>query len=555
MILINLVHNLISEAIVQAKTHGFIPRDYNVTFTVERPQNKDHGDFATNLPLRLAGILKMNPVAIGERILPLVTGSPQIQKMWIQPPGFINFSLSENWVQSQVDQVVTLGDSFGNTDFGNNEKLQVEFVSVNPTGPVHVGHTRGAVLGDTLSRILAAAGYDVTKEYYVNDTGNQMETFYQSLYIRYKQRFGHNVNMPENGYMGDYMIDIAGEISEEEHKILSLEESEGIRKIGKIGLSMMLNRIESDLQRLGINFDVWFREYILHDNGHVTDILNRLIESKNISVEEGATWLKSSSLGEDKDNVLIRSNGSPTYFAADIAYHYDKFANRQFSKVIDIWGADHQGHVSRMKTALGALGLNEDRLIIILSQLVTLKQDDQLLKVSKRSGDLITLPDLLDYVGADACRYFFLSRSPDSQMEFDLDLARKESSENPVYYIQYAHARISSIIRLAEQSRIDIEDGDVELLTNPAEIALIKKILTLPELIESIAINLEPHHLAHYSQELATAFHWFYRQCRVISTDVGDENITKARAKLVKASGIALKRCLQLMGMTAPETM
>ena len=289
MILINLVHNLISEAIVQAKTDGFIPRDYNVTFTVERPQNKDHGDFATNLPLSLAGILKMTPVAIGERILPLVAGSPQIQKMWIQPPGFINFSLSENWVQSQVDQVVTLGDSFGNTDFGNNEKLQVEFVSVNPTGPVHVGHTRGAVLGDTLSRILAAAGYDVTKEYYVNDTGNQMETFYQSLYIRYKQRFGHNVNMPENGYMGDYMIDIAGEISEEEHKILSLEESGGIRKIGKIGLSMMLNRIESDLPRLGINFDVWFREYILHDNGHVTDILNRLIESKNISVEEGAT--------------------------------------------------------------------------------------------------------------------------------------------------------------------------------------------------------------------------------------------------------------------------
>lgn len=555
MIIINLINSLITDAITKAKADGFISTDSNITFTVERPQNQEHGDFATNLPLRLAGSLKMNPLDIGNHISSLINQPYEIDSIWVQPPGFINFSLNDNWVRSQVDHVLSSEKSFGSSDFGNNERIQVEFVSVNPTGPVHVGHTRGAVLGDTLSRILSSAGYDVTKEYYVNDTGNQMENFYQSLYIRYQQNFGNQVEMPENGYMGEYMIDIAKEIANDNHEILSLQKEEGIQEIGLIGLNKMLDRIKFDLERLGVNFDVWFREYILHENGHVSGILDKLIESENISIEDGATWLKSSSLGEDKDNVLVRSNGSPTYFAADIAYHYDKFANRHFSKVIDIWGADHQGHVSRMKTALGALGIEQDKLVIILSQLVTLKQNDQLLKVSKRSGDLITLPDLLDYVGADACRYFFLSRSPDSQMEFDLDLAKRESSENPVYYIQYAHARISSIIRLSEASNIDIVNGDVGLLTDPAEIDLIKKILILPELIESIAINLEPHHLAHYSQQLATAFHWFYRQCRIISTEPGDEPMTKARVKLVKASGIALKRCLELMGMNAPETM
>ena len=555
MIIINLINSLINDAIAKAKKDGLIPRGSDITFTVERPQNQEHGDFATNLPLRLARSLKMNPVAIGENILPFIDQTYEIASIWVQPPGFINFSLNDQWVQAQVDQVVRSVESFGNTTFGNNEKIQVEFVSVNPTGPVHVGHTRGAVLGDTLSRILSAAGYDVTKEYYVNDTGSQMENFYESLYVRYQQHFGHDVNMPPKGYMGEYMIDIAREISEENHEILSLEKEMGIQKIGQIGLTKMLDTIKSDLERLGVGFDVWFREYLLHDNGHVASVLDKLSVSENISVEDGATWLTSSSLGEDKDNVLVRSNGSPTYFAADIAYHYDKFVNRHFSKVIDIWGADHQGHVSRMKTALSALGLEQDKLVIILSQLVTLKQDDQVLKVSKRSGDLITLPDLLDYVGPDACRYFFLSRSPDSQMEFDLDLAKKESSENPVYYIQYAHARISSIIRLAQASNIDIADADLALLTDPSELDLIKKILILPELIESIAMNLEPHHLAHYSQQLATAFHWFYRQCRIVSTEPADESITKARIKLVMAAGIALKKCLQLMGMNAPETM
>jgi arginyl-tRNA synthetase len=283
--------------------------------------------------------------------------------------------------------------------------------------------------------------------------------------------------------------------------------------------------------------------------------MEELRQGNHLTVREGATWFASTDLGEDKDNVLVRGSGAPTYFATDLAYHYNKFRERGFSKVINIWGADHQGHVSRMKAAIGALGIDPNRLTIIIHQLVTLKSGDQVLRASKRTGDIITLQDLLEEVGPDACRYFFLARSPESQMEFDLDLAKNKSSENPVYYIQYAHARIASILRLAQDSNIDYRDGDVSLLTDPAELSLIRRMVMLPELIESMAISLEPHHLPHYAQDLATAFHWFYQQCRVVSSTPGDEAITRARLKLVKASTVALGRCLHLMGMDAPEKM
>jgi arginyl-tRNA synthetase len=555
MIIRNLISNSLAELIERSKINGLIPSDTQITFTVERPQNPEHGDFATNIPLKLAGLLKRSPVDIANQLLPLIPSQDYLGSIWVQPPGFINFSLDPSWLTSQVDTILESGESYGKVNFGNGQRVQIEFVSVNPTGPVHVGHTRGAVLGDALGRILDFAGYNVTREYYVNDTGNQMENFYKSLYVRYKQHLGHLTEMPAGGYMGKYMLDIARDIAEQNPNLLDLDEEEAIDHIGSIGLNKMLTVIEKDLKRLNIQFDVWFREYTLHRDGHIENVLDLLREGNNLSIKDAATWFTSSSLGEDKDNVLIRSNGSPTYFAADIAYHYDKFIGREFSKVIDIWGADHQGHVSRMKTALGALGINPDKLVIILAQLVTLKMNNQLLKVSKRSGDLITLPELIDEVGPDACRYFFMSRSPDSQMEFDLELAKRESSENPVYYIQYAHARIASIIRLSTEAKIDHASGNVNLLSHPSEIDLIKKMIALPELIESIAINLEPHHLAHYSQQLATAFHWFYQQCRVMSNDPSDYELTKARLKLVHSSGVVLGRCLALMGMEAPEQM
>ena len=289
--------------------------------------------------------------------------------------------------------------------------------------------------------------------------------------------------------------------------------------------------------------------------GQYQRAMDALSSDNHLMQREGATWFVSTALGEDKDNVVVRSNGTPTYFASDIAYHYNKFLERGFSKVIDVWGADHQGHVSRIKAAIGALGIDPQRLTVLIGQMVTLKRGSQLLRASKRTGEFITLPELLEEVGPDPCRYFFLARSPESQMEFDLELAKKESAENPVYYVQYAHARISSILRLAEERQIDFDDGDVSLLTHPGELSLIRKLVMLPELVESMAVNLEPHHLPHYAQDLAAAFHWFYQQCRVVSSEPGDEAITKARLKLVKASAIVLGRCLRLMGMEAPEQM
>ena len=455
-----------------------------------------------------------------------------------------------------MEGIIAEGDEYGNIDLGKGERVQVEFVSVNPTGPIHVGHARGAVLGDALASVLSAAGYNVTREYYVNDAGSQMESFYNSLYIRYQQALGRDAEMPQGGYMGDYMVELAKNVAEEEgDRFLSMPVEEAVSEIGHIGLDRMLQNIRDDLENLRIRFDVWFRENTLYDGGQYQRAMDALSSDNHLMQREGATWFVSTALGEDKDNVVVRSNGTPTYFASDIAYHYNKFLERGFSKVIDVWGADHQGHVSRIKAAIGALGIDPQRLTVLIGQMVTLKRGSQLLRASKRTGEFITLPELLEEVGPDPCRYFFLARSPESQMEFDLELAKKESAENPVYYVQYAHARISSILRLAEERQIDFGDGDVSLLTHPGELSLIRKLVMLPELVESMAVNLEPHHLPHYAQDLAAAFHWFYQQCRVVSSEPGDEAITKARLKLVKASAIVLGRCLRLMGMEAPEQM
>jgi arginyl-tRNA synthetase len=544
---------MLNRAALEAQRAGKLPSVALPEAYIERPQNPEHGDYASGFPLKLARTARAKPMTIAEDLVGFIAPIPEVESIIPAPPGFINFTLKNNWLTSQIDSILSAGDSYGNINIGQRSRVQVEFVSINPTGPLHVGHGRGAVLGSTLANILTVAGYNVQKEYYFNDAGSQMGAFNRSLYVRYLQCLGTEAEMPSDGYLGNYMVDLAKEIiAEEGDRFRSLAEPEAIAQIGKLGLDKVMRQIKEELQRLGVTFDAWFTEQSLYDNGQYDTVMSLLRRAGYIAEKEGATWFVSTALGEDKDNVVVRSDGSPTYFATDIAYHYNKFLERKFDRVINIWGADHQGHVPRLKAAVNALGIDPERLVLIIHQMVTLRRGDELVRVSKRSGDIITLREVMDEVGTDACRFFFLSRSADSQMDFDLELAKKESAENPVYYVQYAHARIASILRLAKQREIDYSDGDVSLISTEPELTLVRKLLLLPELVETIARTLEPHHLPYYAQDLATVFHSFYKQCRVVSQN---EALTKARLKLVEATRIVLAKTLYLMGMTAPDRM
>jgi len=421
--------------------------------------------------------------------------------------------LSEDWLTSQVDAILAAPETYGTLDLGQGHKVQVEYVSANPTGPLHMGSARNAVLGDALASVLEAAGYEVQREYYVNDAGSRMQVFYETLYARYAQALGRDEAVPEDGYHGDNMVELGA----------------------------------------NVHYDRWFSERSLYEDGQYDRVMTLLREGGYLDLHDGAVWFKATALGGAKDEVIIRSDGTPGYFASDIAYHYNKFVQRGFDKVIDVWGADHQGHVPRMKAMMRALDLDPERLTLILYQLVTLKRGGEIVRLSKRTGDIITLREVLEEVGSDAMRFFLLSRSADSQMEFDLDLAKEQSDENPVYYIQYAHARICSILRRAGE--LDHSDGDVSLLTTEPETTLIRRMLRFPEVVHVAATQLAPHHLTYYAYELAAAFHGFYRDCRVVSSEPGDEAVTKARLKLVSACKIMLARTLGLMGMNAPESM
>ena len=541
------------EAVLEAQQRGSLPSTTPPEVTVEHPQNPEHGDFASGLSLKLARAMKMSPLTIAEKVYEHISLPSEVEKVAIVPPGFINFTLSPDWLRKQVNSILDAGESYGDIDLGKGSRVQLEFVSVNPTGPLHVGHGRGAVLGSTLAAILAAAGYSVEKEYYLNDMGSQINTFGHSLYARYQQCLGREADIPLDGYFGNYMIDLAKEIIQKQgDKFLSLPQEEAISEINKIGLAKIIQRIKEDLKLLNVDFDIWFSEKNLYREEQYQRAMALLQNGGYVAKKENAVWFESSALGEDKDNVLVRSDGTPTYFASDIAYHYNKFLERKFNTVIDIWGADHLGHVPRMKAVIKALGLNPERLKVIICQLVTLRRGEELVKVSKRSGDIISLREVVDEVGPDACRFFFLSRSADSQMDFDIELAKRQSADNPVYYVQYAHARIASILRLAKQREIDYSQGEVSLLTTEPELILIRRLILLPEIIELAATTLQPHHLPYYAQDLATVFHSFYKQCRVISRD---EQVSKARLKLVRATQLVLAKVLYLMGMTAPERM
>jgi len=553
MILRQKLAKALEQAATQAQQRGLLAFTTLPGVTVEHPQNLEYGDYASSLPLKLARATKMDPMIIAERIIELMSPLPEVAKAVAAPPGFINFTLSSDWLTRQVEAILNAGDSYGNIDLGDSKSVQIEFVSVNPTGPLHVGHGRGAVLGSTLANVLGAAGYAVEKEYYINDAGSQLDAFNRSLYTRYQQYLGIDAEMPSDGYLGSYMVDLAKEIvGNEGDRFLKLPEEMATQELGAIGISKIMDKIRQDLKLLGVEFDVWFSEQSLYQGGQYEKAMKLLRDASCVAEKENATWFVSPVLGEDKDNVLIRSDGLPTYFASDVAYHLNKFLERQFDTVIDIWGADHQGHVSRMKAAVGALGVSTERLKIIICQLVTLRRGQEIVKVSKRSGDIITLREVIDEVGPDACRFFFLSRSADSQMDFDLELARKQSADNPVYYVQYAHARIASILRLAKEKGIEYSQGDVSLLTTEPELTLIRQMTLLPEIIETVACSLEPHHLPYYAQNLATVFHSFYKQCRVVSKN---QTLTLARLKLVEAAQIVLARTLHLMSVAAPESM
>lgn len=546
----------VSEAFERLRSQGALdvgPRD---GIAVERPSNPENGDFSTSLALRLARPARRNPLEIAQALADQIEPGDELAEVWAAHPGFVNFRLNDAWLARQVEAVRSAGAGYGSLAIGQGQTVMVEFVSVNPTGPVHVGHTRGAVLGSTLAKVLQAAGYQVTREYYVNDAGSQMENFYASLLARYLQVMGQEAELPEGGYQGEYVTDVAREMAEQQGRYyLDLSTEEALAEIAPVGRQKMVDVIRDDLQHIGVEFDNWFSEGSLYQGDEYETAMALLRSRGYVAEEDGATWFASSALGQDKDNVLVRSNGSPTYFASDVAYHYNKFARRGFQQVIDIWGADHQGHVPRMKAAMEAMDLDPDRLTIMISQMVTLKRGDETVRASKRTGDFITLRELVDEVGADACRYNFLARTPNTQMDFDLELAKKEGMDNPVYYLQYGYSRIASILNNARERGINWSDGDVSLLQHPSEMALIRKLLVLPELVESMARNLEPHHLPHYTLELATAFHSFYENCRVLSSEPGDHAMMLARLKLTEAAQVTVARCLDLMGMSAPERM
>ena len=550
------ISECVRTALDTAQASGQLPEVEVADLSIERPRTPENGDYSCSLAMKLARPMRMNPRAIGEAIVAVLPDSEIVGKVWVAGPGFVNFALDEGWLRSQVDRVIEQGETFGNSDLGGGERVQVEFVSVNPTGPVHVGHARGAVLGSALANALEAAGCDVQREYYVNDGGTQMELFYQTAYARYLQQCGRQADIPEDGYRGGYMNDLARAIRDRHgDEYLDMDPEQAIAAIGEVALETMVDSIRQSLDRLGVGYDVWFRERSLYDEGGFDGVMSLIDERGYRTERDGAVWFAATKLGAENDAVLIRSSGAPTYFASDVAYHHNKFVERGFDRVVDIWGADHQGHVNRMKAAVSSMGVDPDRLTLMIYQMVTFKQGDELVRLSKRSGDIITVDDLVEQVGADACRYFFLSRAAETQMEFDLELAARQSSDNPVYYVQYAHARIAGIIAGAKERDIRFDSADLSLLTHEAELALIRKIVQLPELVEVMASNLEVHHLPHFAQELATAFHWFYQQCRVIATVEGEEELTKARLRLCLASRIALARCLSLMGMSAPDRM
>lgn len=542
----------IKEAALTAIKKGTVKEGALPEVLLEVPPQKEFGDFASNFAMQSARSLKCNPKIIAQAVIDNLDCA-YIEKAEIAGPGFINFYLKDNWLSDMFANIVKAGESYGNLTAPVNEKIQIEYVSANPTGPLHVGHGRGAAVGSSLANLMKAAGYNVTREYYINDAGNQINNLAASVNARYLEAFGIDVEFPENGYHGHDIIDTAERIKRiYGDKFLHMEEKQRIEEFRTIALKEKLAALKEDLEAFNVTYDVWFSEQTLHDANKIKEACDYLTERGYMYEKDGALWLKATEYGDDKDRVVIRDNGVPTYFAADIAYHRNKF-ERGFDRVINLWGADHHGYIARMKAAVGALGYNPDQLEVLILQMVSLYRNGELVKMSKRTGQSVTLNELIEEVGTDAARFFFVMRSIDSQLDFDLTLATEKSNENPVYYIQYAHARICSIFRQLKEAGIEeLPEADYTLLTDPAEVELIKKLGEYPELIASAAKERAVHRVAHYVHELAGLFHSFYNQCRILGVD---PEVQQARIKLVKATQHVLRHALDILGVSAPERM
>ncbi|HEY8350720.1 MAG TPA: arginine--tRNA ligase [Clostridia bacterium] len=553
------VRSVVRKALAAAAEKGLMPDVTIDEIIVETPKEKEHGDFSTNTAMLLAKKAKKAPVQIASILIDNMDFTDTyIQRAECAGPGFINFFLNTSWLYDTLKIISHEREDYGRINIGQGKKVMVEFVSANPTGPLHMGNARGGALGDCIASVLQAAGYDVTREYYVNDAGNQIEKFGISLEARYIQLLkGEDaIEFPEDGYQGEDIIDHMRDYIEQfGDKLLDADPEERRRELVNFALPRNLERIRKGLEAYGIHYDVWFSEQSLYDSGEFEETINYLKEKGLLYEKDGAQWFRATDFGAEKDVVIIRSNGLPTYFASDIAYHRNKFVKRGFDWVINLLGADHHGHVARMKAAVAAMGVDPTRLDIVLFQLVRLFKNGEIARMSKRTGRAISLDDLLEEVGRDAARFFFNMKAAGSHLDFDLDLAVKQSNENPVYYVQYAHARICSMLRLLESEGISVPSAnevDLTLLTAPEEIDLIKKLAEYPDEIRIAAQTLEPSRLTRYVTDVASLFHSFYNECRVKGEE---EKLMKARLLLVSAVKTVIKNVLDILSINAPERM
>ncbi|GGG12135.1 arginine--tRNA ligase [Lysinibacillus alkalisoli] len=549
------VQQSIKQALQQAITKAKLIEDISaITIQLSQPKDKANGDYASNIAMQLTKLAKQPPRAIAEAIINhLEVEGTNIEKIEIAGPGFLNITVRKDFLADVVKTALTQGADFGRTTAGEGEKVQVEFVSANPTGDLHLGHARGASVGDSLCNVLDAAGYAVSREYYINDAGNQINNLAYSLEARYKQALGQAAEMPEDGYHGQDIIDMANTLAAEYgNSMLEKTEQERFTFFRQHGLQLELDKLKNDLANFRVNFDVWYSETSLYDNGKIAIALNKLKENGHVFEEDGATWFRSTTFGDDKDRVLIKQDGSYTYLTPDIAYHEDKI-NRGFTKLINIWGADHHGYIPRMKAAIEALGYNRDTLEVEVIQMVQLYKNGEKFKMSKRTGNAVTMRELVEEVGLDAVRYFFVKTAGDSHMDFDLDLAVSQSNENPVYYAQYAHARICSILRQATEQGLEASTDHLSVLQAEKEIDLLKKVGDFPTVIADAAKYRTPHRIAIYIQELAATFHSFYNAEKVL--DATNQERTEARLALITAVRITLTNALRLIGVSAPEKM
>jgi arginyl-tRNA synthetase len=543
----------IADAAVAA---GLAEREELPAFVLEVPKDKSHGDLATNAAMQLTKLAKKNPRQIAEAILAhLDKEKASIQAAEIAGPGFINFRMDNSYLYPVVGAALAAGENYGRTEDGRGKSVQVEFVSANPTGSLHLGHARGAAVGDALCNVLDYAGYEVTREYYINDAGKQVENLAVSIEARYRQALGQTAEMPEDGYYGEDIIGFAKLLVEQEgDKLLELPDQERFTFFRQFGLERELDKIKRDLGRFRVGFDVWYSETSLYESGLVEQGLAALKATGHVYEEEGATWLSTMTFGDDKNRVLVKNDGSYTYLTPDIAYHRDKYG-RGFDQMINIWGADHHGYIPRVKAAMEALGNDPKKLTVLIAQMVSLFQNGEKMKMSKRTGKAVTMQDLMDEVGIDAIRYFFSMRSMDSHLDFDMDLAISTSNENPVFYVQYAHARICSIFRQAEEQGIalkSVDSIDFSKLTAEGEYDLLRKIGELPQEISEAAALYAPHRLIRYVYELASQFHSYYRAERVITDDAEQ---SQARLALLGAVRLSIANVLRLVGVSAPERM